>query len=131
MPESPKPGLPPNVYVTAAFAKSINRTVIIRWTAIVFICIASLGFLWCVICRFIYGSRDRVPNLSAFPLLDFAMVFPPDTKEGLSQLQGWASCRDRFWKVKLQLKQNNGNTGDAEPDERRALLDAQEDPTGP
>lgn len=69
---TPLAGLPSNLYVTAALAQTKQRSVITLWTAVVFVCIAVVVILWCTIEW--WRSKDS-PELSAFPLLDFAMIF--------------------------------------------------------
>jgi hypothetical protein len=66
--------LPSSLYVTAALAKSIERSVISRWTAIFFTAAAIMVYLGCIISGLISGLHNYLPLISAFPLMDFGMA---------------------------------------------------------
>ena len=108
-PKGPAPDLEPDLYVTATLAQSGTRTIISRWTAILFIVLGGVILVWCVIIRFTYGRTNRIPELSAFPLLDFAMIFPPD-KDGAQlswgELKGSKEFRRLYGGLDVRVTRN-------------------------
>jgi hypothetical protein len=94
-----KPNLESYLYVNANVAKAGTRLVVSVWTAIVFTAVGVAVLLWCVLCRLIFRRRNRVPEISAFPLLDFASVFPPEAhawEELFKNLEGSGKFREKY-----------------------------------
>ena len=63
----PVPGLPSTFYVTTKLAESRIAIHIAKWTTIVY----TVMYCWCI-CFLCWHMRTQGPNISAFPLLDFA-----------------------------------------------------------
>jgi hypothetical protein len=63
--------LPSNLYVTASLSQSESRIVISRWTTIVFMSVGLVVYAWCI-AWLAWTMTIQGPNISFFPLLDFA-----------------------------------------------------------
>jgi hypothetical protein len=69
--DSLTPNLPSNLYVTASLSESQSRIVIAQWTTIVFMSIGLAIYAWCI-AWLTWAMKIQGPNISFFPLLDFA-----------------------------------------------------------
>jgi hypothetical protein len=102
---APVVGLPSSLYVTAALAQTKRRSVITPWTAIVFLCIAVMVILWCVI---EWWRSSHSPELSAFPLLDFAMIFdekgPKFGPGAMERFKGPSEFREDYERSRLVMQ---------------------------
>ena len=70
-PSAPRLSLPANLYVTATLATSQNAVGLALWTVIVYTSLGGFLLLLCLV-GLTFAMRIQAPNISAFPLLDFA-----------------------------------------------------------
>lgn len=68
---APLPGLADELYTTAEFAQIVSSAVIAEWTVILYLFIALLLYLCCVVCLICSVGIQGPPNTN-FPLIDFA-----------------------------------------------------------
>jgi len=67
----PKPNLPSNFYVTIGLANSKSQIIIAQWTTICYMSLGLAIYAWCIACL-LWAMRRQGPNISPFPLVDFA-----------------------------------------------------------
>lgn len=67
----PIPNLPPDLYVSLELARLGNRLLIAPWTAVLYAILASMICLTCI-GLLVWGLQKQGPNISDYPLVDFA-----------------------------------------------------------